>query len=211
MSAQPIRIAIVEDTREIREGLCLMLSNASGFHCIASCGSAEEALVELPTHPVGVVLMDIGLPGMSGIDCIRQLKKLMPNTEIMMLTVFEDPERIFQSLAAGATGYLIKKTPPNRLLAAISDLHQGGSPVSNQIARRVLQAFRKNESGETSASMLSEREREILDCLGHGLLYKEIGTKLGISTETVRTHVRNIYKKLQVRTRAEALEKVRAK
>jgi DNA-binding NarL/FixJ family response regulator len=204
-----IRVAVVEDQAQIREGICSFLSNSPGFECSVACGSAEEALQELPKRSVDVVLMDIGLPGMSGIDCIRALKRMTPQVQIVMLTVFEDPERIFKSLEAGATGYLLKKTPPTKLLQAIQDVHQGGSPMSNQIARRVIQAFQKPVIQSEAGALLSAREQQVLDQLAQGLLYKEIAATLNISTETVRTHVRNIYEKLQVRTRTEALNKVR--
>lgn len=165
----------------------------------------------LPSRRPDVVLMDIGLPGMSGIDCIRQLKETFPRCQIMMLTVFEDHDRIYESLLAGASGYLVKKTPPAKLLEAIRDVHAGGSPMSNQIARRVVEAFRASgSSGSKDTSRLdalSTREQEILACLSQGLLYKEIAARLGISIETVRTHIRNVYQKLQVRSRTEALLK----
>jgi DNA-binding NarL/FixJ family response regulator len=205
----PIKVAIVEDNREIREGLAFFIGSSSGFDCVSACGSAEEALRELPRFELDVVLMDIGLPGMSGIECIQALKRLLPETQIMMLTIFEEPQLIFDSLAAGATGYLLKKTPPDRLLELIKELREGGSPISSQIARRVIQAFQKPPPKPDPTAGLTVREKEILDHLARGMLYKEIAATLGISSETVRTHVRNIYEKLHVRTRTEALNKVR--
>lgn len=201
-----IRVAIVEDTAEVRDGLTYLVNASEGLTCVATCATAEDGLERLPDVLPDVVLMDIGLPGMSGIECIRLLKVELPRTQIMMLTVFEDDERIFQSLAAGATGYLIKNTAPVRLLESIRDLHAGGSPMSNQIARRLVREFQKDKSAcETSG--LSPRENEILQLLSKGLLYKEIADKLSISRNTVRTHLRNIYEKLHVRTRTEAVMK----
>ena len=203
----PINVAIVEDKHEIRESLLSLLDSSPGFQCVAACASAEAALTEILPRQPDVVLMDIGLPGMSGIECIQKLKELTPKTQMMMLTVFEDQERIYQALAAGASGYLVKKTPPAKLLEAIQDLHRGGSPMSNQIARRVVQAFQQPPQARQSLALLSEREKEILNHLSQGFLYKEIAAALGISIETVRTHIRNIYEKLHVHTRTAALLK----
>lgn len=197
----------MEDTREVREGLTFLISTSPGFSCVASCVSGEEAMERLPKVQPDVALMDIGLPGMSGIECIRALKAEIPQTQIMMLTVFEDDERIFQSLAAGATGYLIKKTPPAKLLEAISDLHAGGSPMSNQIARRLVREFQKSKPSLPEGESLSPREAEVLHLLAKGFLYKEIAAHLHLSKHTVRTHLRNIYEKLQVRSRTEAVMK----
>jgi DNA-binding NarL/FixJ family response regulator len=204
--ADIIRLALVEDDRQVREGLAQLIGASPGHRCVAACASAEEALAQLPALKPAIVLMDIGLPGMSGIDCIRALKRLLPETQIMMLTVFEDHDRIFQSLAAGASGYLLKQTPPAKLIEAITDLHHGGSPMSAQIARRVVQAFQP--AVENPNTQLSPRESEIIQLLAHGHLYKEIADRLKLSVETVRTHIRNIYQKLHVRGRTEAINKV---
>jgi DNA-binding NarL/FixJ family response regulator len=204
----PIRLAIVEDDHEVREALAHLFGTSPRYVCVAECPSAEDALARLPTLQLDVVLMDIQLPGMSGIDCIRELKRLRPATQIMMLTVFEDHDRIFQSLAAGASGYLLKQTPPQRLLEAITDLHHGGSPMSTQIARRVVEAFQPRQSADSAAAQLSPRENEIIQLLAHGHLYKEIADRLSLSVETVRTHIRNIYQKLHVHGRTEAINKV---
>jgi DNA-binding NarL/FixJ family response regulator len=204
--APAIRVALVEDDSQVRAGLESLIRNSASCRCIAALGSGEEALAQLPALQPDVVLMDIHLPGMSGIDCIRQLKLQQPKIQIMMLTVFEDHDRIFQSLTAGASGYLLKQTPPAKLLEAIGELHQGGSPMSTQIARRVVEAFRPSSTRDDSC--LSPREKEIIGLLGKGYLYKEIAGQLGISVETVRTHIHNTYEKLHVRSRTEAVMKV---
>ncbi len=205
---QKIRVALVEDDPAVRSGLELLISNSSRCVCIAAVGSAEEALARFPLLQPDVTLMDIHLPGMSGIECIRQLKQRQPQLRIMMLTVFEDHDRIFQSLAAGASGYLLKQTPPEKLLEAIVELHQGGAPMSMQIARRVVEVFQQPALGEAAHAGLSPREKEIIALLGKGYLYKEIADQLGLSVETVRTHIHNIYEKLHVHTRTEAVMKV---
>jgi DNA-binding NarL/FixJ family response regulator len=203
-----VRVGLVEDDPRIRQGLAVLIGASPGFECIGDFPNGEEALAALPTLAPDVVLMDINLPGMSGIECIRQLKKRLPTTQLVMLTVFEDHERIFQSLSAGASGYLLKSTPPARLLEAVLEVHQGGAPMSAQIARCVVDAFRKPPPPEASPSQLSPREQEILALLAKGFLYKEIADQLRLSVETVRTHLRNIYEKLHVRSRTEAVMKV---
>jgi DNA-binding NarL/FixJ family response regulator len=208
MAIQRIRVALVEDTETVRTGLELLIGNSSSCSCVAAVGSAEEALTAIPELKPDVVLMDIHLPGMSGIECMGQLKGRMPKLQVMMLTVFEDHDRIFQSLAAGASGYLLKQTPPDKLLEAIVELHHGGAPMSMQIARRVVEVFRQPTPGEAAQASLSPREREIIAFLGKGYLYKEIAGQLGLSVETIRTHIHNIYEKLHVRTRTEAVMKV---
>ena len=207
---QTIQVAIVEDSVELREALQSLINGSPGFSCIAACGSAEEALAVIPRSPPDVVLMDIQLPAMSGIECIRRLKNLLPDLQIMMLTVFEDHDRIFQSLAAGASGYIVKKTPPAKLLEAINELHKGGAPMSGQIARQVVEAFKQPLDGvpvnqELPPTNLSKREQEILGQLARGFLYKEICDHLGISMGTVRVHIRHIYEKLHVHNRTEAI------
>jgi DNA-binding NarL/FixJ family response regulator len=202
-----IRVAVVEDDRQVCQGLAMLINNAPGFICVATCPSAEEALVGLPERQPDVVLMDIGLPGMSGIECIPKLKDVLPRTQVMMLTVFEDHDRIFESLKAGASGYLIKKTAPGELVRSIRELHDGGSPMSNQIARRVVEEFQRPVQTNHSTAQLSTREQEILGQLARGFLYKEIAKSLGLSVETVRKHVHHIYSKLEVRTRMEAVNK----
>lgn len=203
----PINVAIVEDLDDIREGLAFLINSAEGFRCIATYASAEAALEELPHHAPDVVLMDIGLPGMSGIECIQRLKAQDAALQIMMLTIYEDDEKIYNSLAAGATGYVLKKTPPAKLLESIQDLYHGGSPMSNQIARKVVQTFQHAQTPSTATAGLSKREQEILSYLAKGHLYKEIADTLSISVETVRTHLHKIYEKLHVHTRTEAVLK----
>jgi len=208
VAAPCIRVALVEDDRQVREGLAVLIGNSPGLACVAACVSAEIALQRLPALDPDVVLMDIQLPGISGIECILRLKHLCPGAQIMMLTVFEDHDRIYQSLKAGASGYLLKQTPPAELLAAITELHRGGAPMSSQIARRVVEAFQRPVPTDAGDHQLSPREQEIVSLLAQGHLYKEIADQLGRSVETVRTHIRNIYDKLHVRTRTEAVNKI---
>lgn len=202
-----ITVAIVEDIPEIRNGLAALIGGSEGFQCTGVYADAEEALVKIPEELPDVVLMDINLPGMSGIECIQKLKAIAPSLQIMMLTVFEDEDRIFKSILAGASGYLLKKTPPVKLLEAIQDLHNGGSPMSTGIARKVVHAFQVMGTSSTETENLSKREHEILSYLAKGYRYKEIADTLSISIETVRTHLRNIYEKLHVRSRTEAVLK----
>ncbi len=206
--AKVIRVALVEDDSQVRAGLRLLIDNSKTCACVAAFGSAEEALARLPAVEPDVVLMDIQLPGLSGIECIRELKLRQPKLQIMMLTVFEDHDRIFQSLAAGASGYLLKQTPPGKLLEAITELDRGGSPISMQIARRVVEFFQQAAPRGDATAGLSPREKEIIALLAKGYLYKEIASQLGISVETVRTHIHNTYEKLHVRSRTEAVMKV---
>jgi DNA-binding NarL/FixJ family response regulator len=203
-----INVAIVEDEGEVREGLAVLINGSEGFRCIQTYSSAESALPEILKNKPDVVLMDINLPGMSGIECISKLKASRPDLPIMVLTVYDDDEKIFESLKAGASGYLLKKTPPAKLLEAILELHNGGSPMSSSIARKVVEAFQTMGPSSEEAQNLSKREQEILSCLAKGYRYKEIAETLFISIETVRTHLRNIYEKLHVRSRSEAVLKV---
>jgi DNA-binding NarL/FixJ family response regulator len=204
----PITVSIVEDNEQLRNTLSRVLNRAEGFKCVSTYGSAEAALEGLPKDAPEVVLQDINLPGMNGVECARKLKQLMPNIQIMMLTVYEDTENIFNALAAGASGYMLKRTSSAELLESIREVHRGGSPMTAHIARKVVQSFQKPLSAAAEATEdLSPREREVLDCLSQGFLYKEIAEKLGISYETVHTYIRRIYEKLQVRTRTEAVAK----
>ena len=205
----PITVSIVEDNDQLRGTLARVISRSEGFQCLADYGSAEAALEDLPKRPPNVVLMDINLPGMNGVECARRLKAMLPQTHVIMLTVYEDTDNIFNALAAGAMGYLLKRTPKDELLEAIRDVLKGGSPMTAHIARKVVQSFQRPPATPQSVeeSNLSPREKEVLDALAQGFLYKEIAEKLGISYETVHTYVRRIYEKLQVRTRTEAVAK----
>jgi len=203
----PINVSIVEDSDKFRETLARVLNRADGFHCLSHYPNAEEALKALPNDKPEVVLMDINLPGMNGVECVRQLKQLMPTIQVMMLTVYEDTENIFNALAAGATGYMLKRTSRDELLEAIKEVHRGGSPMTTHIARKVVLSFQRPAPTASPTETLSPREQEVLDCLAKGFLYKEIAEKLSISYETVHTYIRRIYEKLQVRTRTEAVAK----
>ena len=203
----PISVSIVEDSDKFRETLARVLNRADGFKCISHYPNAEDALKALPQDKPEVVLMDINLPGMNGVECVRQLKQLVPTIQVMMLTVYEDTENIFNALAAGASGYMLKRTPRDELLEAIREVHRGGSPMTTHIARKVVQSFQRAAPTASPTESLSPREQEVLDCLAQGFLYKEIAEKLNISYETVHTYIRRIYEKLQVRTRTEAVAK----
>jgi DNA-binding NarL/FixJ family response regulator len=202
-----ITVSIVEDNDQLRGTLARVISRAPGFQCLAQYANAEAALEAIPNERPNVVLMDINLPVMNGVECARRLKQLAPETQVVMLTAYEDTENIFNSLAAGASGYLLKRTTSADLLTALRDVHKGGSPMTTHIARKVVQSFQKAGASPQYAENLSPREQEVLDCLSHGFLYKEIAEKLGISYETVHTYIRRIYEKLQVRTRTEAVAK----
>jgi DNA-binding NarL/FixJ family response regulator len=204
---EPIRIAVVEDDKTVREGLQMLLNGSPGFSCVATYSNGEDAVAGLPMVIPDVALMDINLPGISGIECILALKEQKVPIQFIMLTVFEDSDDIFHSLSAGASGYLLKQTPPAKLLEAIQDVYRGGSPMSGEIARKVVQSFQHPLPDYAAANGLTKREDEILGYLVKGYFYKEIAGLLFISVETVRTHIRNIYEKLQVRTRSEAILK----
>lgn len=202
-----IKVVIVEDIREIREGLQMLINGSEGFTCVRTFPNAEEALDQIPAIAPDVVLMDINLPGMNGIEAVRKLKPQCSQTQFIMSTVYEDDDSIFESLKAGASGYLLKKTAPARILESILEVYRGGSPMSGQIARRVIASFQQKNTIEES-DLLTIREKEILTSLSKGLRYKEIAAELNIGLETVRTHARNIYEKLQVQSRTEAINKI---
>jgi DNA-binding NarL/FixJ family response regulator len=202
-----ISVGLVEDNRGSRESLTILLDGTPGFRCAGAFDSAEAALKALPPIAPDVVLMDIHLPKMSGILCVRQLKETLPKTRILMLTVFADGEHVFQALKAGASGYLSKRTQPADLLKAIEEVHRGGAPMSADIAVRVVEYFNRKGDTEAASIHLSPREQEILDCLAKGFLYKEIAARLGTAFDTVHWHIRNIYEKLHVRSRSEAIAK----
>ena len=202
-----ITVSIVEDNEQLRGTLARVINRAEGFECLSQYATAEAALQALPQEKPNVVLMDINLPGINGVECVRRLKPLAPQTLVIMLTAYEDTENIFNSLAAGASGYLLKRTTSAELLNALRDVQKGGSPMTAHIARQVVQSFQKAGASAQATENLSQREQEVLDCLSQGLMYKEIAEKLGISYETVHTYIRRIYEKLQVRTRTEAVAK----
>jgi RNA polymerase sigma factor (sigma-70 family) len=202
-----ITVSIVEDNDQLRGTLARVINRAEGFECLSQYANAEAALEDLPKERPNVVLMDINLPGMNGVECVRRLKQVTPEILVVMLTVYEDTENIFNALAVGASGYLLKRTKSAELLEAIQEVVRGGSPMTTHIARKVVQSFQQSSASAQSTENLSPREQEVLDCLAKGFLYKEIAEKLGISYETVHTYIRRIYEKLQVRTRTEAVAK----
>lgn len=203
----PIEVSIVEDDAETRKILTGWINRAEGFRCVSEHSTAESALKTLAKHNPEVVLMDINLPGMNGVECVRQLKLSLTSTQFVMLTVYEDTEHIFNALQAGASGYLLKQTPKAELLAALADVHKGGSPMTSNIARKVVQSFQHPQPADPAVEDLSAREREVLDLLAQGYLYKEIADGLGIAVPTVNTYIRRIYEKLHVRSRAQAVAK----
>lgn len=189
---------------EIREGLRLMVSQSDGFSCLSVYDKAEDAFTGLSAEPADIVIMDISLPGMTGIECIHRLKAVNASMEFIIFTIYEDSDQVFEALAAGASGYLLKDTPPDKIMAALKELHEGGAPMSTSIARKVVASFRESDE----RSKLSNREMEILNLLAKGFLYKEIAARLFITTGTVRQHIHNIYEKLHVQNRTEAINKV---
>lgn len=201
-----INVCLVEDDPELRESVFSYLQDAPGIRCLGAYASAEEALKEIPNQKPAVVLMDINLPAMSGIQCVERLKALEPDLQIMMFTVYEDSDQVFEALVAGACGYLLKSTPPEKLLEAIRDAHKGGSPMSSHIARKVVQHFHRAPAQNEMAA-LSKREEEVLHHLAQGCLYKEIADRLSISIDTVRKHLNSIYGKLHVHSRTDAVVK----
>jgi DNA-binding NarL/FixJ family response regulator len=205
--AMPIQVAIVEDDEEIRANLTHRIGGSNFFRLLRSFPDAESALAELPQLKPDVVLMDINLPGMDGVECVRQLKARIPKTQFIMLTVYEDGNRLFKSLMAGASGYLLKRTPPAKLLGAIREVFAGGSPMTPQIARRLVQHFQETPEPSSELERLTPREKEVLDQLSKGFRYKEITDNLGISTGTLHSYIRNIYEKLHVHSRTEAVVK----
>ncbi len=202
----PIHVSILEDDAEARKILVGWIEKASGFKLVGEWGTAESALLELPGREPNVALMDINLPGMSGVEATKKLKPLLPKTQFVMLTVYEDTDHIYKALAAGASGYLLKETPREELLTALRDVYGGGSPMTSNIARKVVQSFQHQKAkAEEMHFDLSPREREVLELLARGYLYKEIADSLQISTPTVNTYIRRIYEKLHVRSRSQAV------
>ena len=204
-----IRVAIVEDDFLVRENLAELINGTEGFVCVAGCATAEEAWQKLPLLAPEVVLMDIHLPGRSGIACVEKLRRLSPQTQVIMLTIEEDSERVFESLKSGATGYLVKHSTPAEILEAITEVQRGGAPMSGSIARKVVTAFRQPVQSGVGNLKLSEREEEVLLLLARGHRSKEIAEELSISVGTVNTYIRHVYEKLHVRTRAEAVAKLK--
>lgn len=205
-----IPVAIVEDNHDIRNALEQIIESADGYTLVCSCVNGEDALVKLPAYQPKVVLMDITLGGINGIEVVKELKSSCPEMLFMMCTIYEEDEKIFEALNAGASGYIIKNTTPLKILDAIRELYEGGAPMSSQIARKVVSAFQQKPSVTSSyhdLDILTKREKEILEMLSRGLLYKEISDQLSISSETVRKHVYNVYAKLHVNNRVEAVNK----
>jgi DNA-binding NarL/FixJ family response regulator len=202
-----IKVSIIEDDDWIRENLAAEISRTSGFACAGCYPNGEEAVARIPLDVPDVILMDINLPKMDGIECVRKLKALVPSAQIMMLTVYEDSDKIFNSLVAGASGYLLKRTPQAEIIAAIADVHRGQSPMSGPIARKVVQYFNQRGHADQEIAKLSHREREVLDHLAQGIAYKEIADVLKLSIDTVRGHIKAIYGKLHVHSRGEAVAK----
>jgi DNA-binding NarL/FixJ family response regulator len=202
-----IAVSIVEDDAQARKILAGWISRASGFRLAGDWGNAESALDEIAEKRPNVVLMDINLPGMSGVEAVKKLKPVLPETQFLMLTVYEDVDHIYNALAAGATGYLLKQTSREELLGAVDDVHRGGSPMTSNIARKVVQSFKQTSTPIPPGEELSPREQEVLELLARGYLYKEIAERLNISVPTVNTYVRRMYEKLHVRSRAQAVAK----
>jgi len=203
----PIRVSIVEDSRGTRESLRELLSRAPGLRCVSAYANAEDALRDLPLHSPDVVLMDINLPGMSGIECVARLKTQMPATQVLMLTTYDESDLIFDSLRRGASGYLLKNMPASELIQAVEQVHAGGAPMSMQIARKVVDHFHRIKQPISEVEQLTKREHEILALLAKGYLYKEIADQLGITLSTVRAHLHTVYEKLHVQSRTEAVVK----
>ncbi|HYG24143.1 MAG TPA: response regulator transcription factor [Verrucomicrobiae bacterium] len=205
--SETIKVSIVDDDDGIRAGLVSLIRRASDMRLTGDYGLPEVALKELPLHPPDVVLMDINMPGKQGVECVRQLKSVVPRVQFLMLTVYEDSDSLFNSLKAGASGYLLKRTASRHLLDAIRDVHAGGSPLSPQLARRVVMFFNQAPAVDSEVAKLTAGEREFLDQLAKGYAYKEIADRMKISIDTVRSYVRTVYEKLHVHSRTEAVVK----
>lgn len=203
-----IHVGIVDDDKYVRESLSILINGTEGFCCEHTFQTAEDALANIPLLNLDVVLMDIQLPGINGIECIKALKQQFNSVQYLMCTSYDDNNLIFDALKAGASGYITKTTRPAKILEAINEIYNGGSPMSSQIARKVVDSFHNDTESNNELQKLTEREKEILQLLSFGLRYKEIANQLYISTETTRTHIRNIYEKLQVHSRTKALNKV---
>ncbi|HEY4414406.1 MAG TPA: response regulator transcription factor [Verrucomicrobiae bacterium] len=203
----PIQVCIVEDDADLRENIADFIGGSDGFECLGIFSSGEEALKRIPALEPSVVLMDINLPGMNGIQCVKKLKEKAPAIQTLMLTVYDSSDQIFEALAAGASGYLLKSTPPEKLLEAVEDLQSGGSPMSSHIARKVVQAFQPAARGTPLTEHLAPREQQVLDLLSKGYAYKQIAGQMDLNIGTVRTYIRRIYEKLHVNCRTDAVVK----
>jgi DNA-binding NarL/FixJ family response regulator len=200
----PIRVAIVEDDQQVRENLATLIRETNGLECVGTFDSGEQALDGMPRRTPDVVLMDVNLPGMSGVECVRQLKARLPAVQVVMLTVYDDSERIFHALQIGASGYLLKRSTADEIIRAVEDVHRGGAPMSSYIARKVVQSFQRQGPSDKPAENLTKRETDVLEYAARGYTNKEIADALGLSAETVRGYLKTIYGKLHVRSRTEA-------
>ena len=208
---EKIKVSMVEDINEVRESISRLLQGADEFALVSSFENAEQAEKHLPVEQPDIVIMDISLPGKTGIECLQKIKDKCPGTQFMMYTIFEDDEKVFQALEAGASGYLLKKTPKEKILEALKELYEGGSPMSTQIARKVIQAFQRSKTVSEEEKSLTKKEKEVLDLLAKGFLYKEIADQLSITINTVKQHIHSVYEKLHVTNKAEAISKVYVK
>jgi DNA-binding NarL/FixJ family response regulator len=207
----PITISLVEDHSGMRESFAALLNNVPGLRCVGTYGTAEEAVQQIPLLQPQVALVDINLPGMNGIECVSKLKARLPDLQILMLTMYEQGDLIFNSLRAGASGYLLKNTPSAELIQAIEQVQAGGAPMSMAIARKVIDYFQKHKLPAAPLENLTHREQEVLELLAKGGYYREIGEALGISQSTVRAHLHSVYRKLHVKSRAQAVIKLQAR
>jgi DNA-binding NarL/FixJ family response regulator len=205
-----IKVAIVEDNKTTRDGLETMINLSPDHHCVGTCPTAEDALRVIPKLQPDVILMDIQLPNLSGIECVARLKEQLPAAQFIMVTVYEDPDRIFRALRAGASGYILKRSTPEEVLGAIREVHKGGVPMSGEIARKVIHHFQAESTTLAEVEKLSGREREVLDLVVHGFSNKEIADRMSVSVDAIRWHLKNIYHKLHVHTRTEAALKFRS-
>jgi DNA-binding NarL/FixJ family response regulator len=207
----PISVAIVEDLQEVADGLAAFLREDPEINLTSSFRTAEAAVIELPLLLPDIVIMDINLPGITGIECVKQVKQIAPSIQFMMFTVYENNDQVFEALKAGASGYLLKKTPPLQIIESVKELYNGGSPMSASIARKLVNVFQQDQTDSNEAAKLTHREKEVLELTAKGLLYKEIAHELGISFGTVRQHLYKVYEKLHVQNKTEAINKVYGK